>query len=147
VSAVPVTVLSPEAVRPLRRLVLRPHQTVDELAFEGDHHPLALHVGSVVGGTLVAVASIAPQPHPNAAWHGDWRLRGMATLPEARGAGSGRALLSACLEHALIHGGSRVWCHARTGALRFYERFGFEAEGDPFVVPAIGPHVRMVRAL
>lgn len=143
----PVAVLSAAAVRPLRQRVLRPHQAVDDLVFPGDDHPLSCHVGSLVAGTLVGVASIAPEAHPVAGRPGDWRLRGMATLPEVRGTGSGAELLRVCLEHAVAHDGRRVWCNARSGAVGFYERFGFRAEGDTFDLPGIGPHLRMTREL
>jgi predicted GNAT family N-acyltransferase len=142
-----VAVLPADAVRPLRQRVLRPYQSIGELVYPGDDHPLALHVGSVLGGTLVGIASIAPAPHPVDARQGDWRLRGMATLPEVRGTGSGAELLLACLEHAGAHGGLRVWCDARSGAVGFYERFGFDREGESFDVPGIGSHVRMTRSL
>lgn len=143
----PVTILAAEAVRPVRQVVLRPHQSAAELVFAGDDHPLALHVGSVVGGSVLGVASIAPEPHPVGGDESDWRLRGMATLPEARGTGSGGELLVACLEHARAHGGRRVWCNARTGAVGFYERFGFVTQGSEFVLSDLGPHRRMVRGL
>ena len=142
----PVAVLSAQAVRPLRQLVLRPHQTVDELVYEGDDHPLGLHVGSLRDGAVVGVASIAPQPWPAAGTAGDWRLRGMAVLPGARRTGSGRELLQACLEHVRAHDGRRVWCNARIGAVGFYERAGFVVDGNPFEVQDIGTHVRMTRS-
>jgi len=142
-----ITVLAAAEVRPLRQLVLRPHQTLDELVFDGDEHPLALHAGSVIDGSLVGVASVAPQPHPVDGGPRDWRLRGMAVLADARRTGSGRQLLHACLEHACGHGGRRIWCNARTGAAGFYERAGFSAEGPVFEVSDIGPHVRMSRPL
>lgn len=143
----PVTVMAAAQVRPLRRLVLRPHQAAAELVFGGDDHPLALHVGSVVGGSVVGVASIAPEPHPVEGREGDWRLRGMATLPEIRGTGRGGELLVACLEHARTQGGRRVWCNARAGAVGFYERFGFAREGAEFDLSDIGPHLRMMRGI
>jgi ribosomal protein S18 acetylase RimI-like enzyme len=71
----------------------------------------------------------------------------MATLPEARGRGLGAALLAACLDHARKQGAALVWCHARTSAVGFYVRAGFEVVGDEFVLPEIGPHFLMWKVL
>jgi GNAT superfamily N-acetyltransferase len=136
--------VSAAEVRPLRQAVLRPHQRVEELVWGGDDDPRALHVGVRDGdGALIAVGSTAPDPGP----HGDWRVRGMAVVPEARGSGAGRAVLDALLAHAREHGGTRAWCNARTGVLPFYARAGFATIGEPFDVPHIGPHVVMARDL
>jgi GNAT superfamily N-acetyltransferase len=139
-----------EAVRPLRLAVLRPHQRPEEMVWPGDDADGALHVGARLDGGddgLAGVATIAPEPHPRAPAPGDWRLRGMATVPEQRGRGIGAALLAACIDHARAHGGRRVWCNARTPARSFYERAGFVAEGDVFELPEIGPHVVMTLTL
>jgi ribosomal protein S18 acetylase RimI-like enzyme len=138
--------VAPEALRPLRQAVLRPHQRAEDLVYEGDALPGALHLGAREGpgGPVVASASITPEPHPSAPARGDWRLRGMAALPEVRGRGVGAALLERCLEHARASGGRRVWCNARTPVQGFYELAGFTVEGDVFDLPVIGPHVVMV---
>jgi predicted GNAT family N-acyltransferase len=139
-----VETLQAADVRPLRQSVLRPHQTVEELVWGGDDDPATLHVGVRDGaGRLVAVGSVAPDPGP----HGDWRVRGMAVEPPARGSGAGRAVLDALLAHARERGGTRAWCNARTNVQAFYERAGFAAVGEPFDLPHIGPHVVMTRDL
>jgi len=138
--------LAPEAVRPLRRRILRPEQAEDELLYPGDLDPDALHAGVRDGdGELVGIATVAPNPHPEDPAPGDWRLRGMATVPEVRGTGVGVALLHACLEHAGGHGGRRVWCTARITAAGFYERAGFRVEGGEFPMGRHGLHVIMAR--
>ena len=70
----------------------------------------------------------------------------MATAEGWRRRGLGTAILEACLDHAVANGGGEVWCNARTPALGLYERAGFEAVGDEFELPEIGPHFVMVRA-
>jgi GNAT superfamily N-acetyltransferase len=69
-----------------------------------------------------------------------WRVRGMATAPEARGRGYGAAILAALLDHVRAEGGGIVWCHARVGAVPLYERAGFVAEGEPYEMGDIGLH-------
>ena len=57
---------------------------------------------------------------------------GMAVLPEARGQGGGRALLTAAQEHAKAVGAHKisleVWID-NAGAIALYARAGFEVEG------------------
>jgi GNAT superfamily N-acetyltransferase len=124
--------------RPLRHAVLRPHETVQSLVA---HEPSdAYTVGVFDGVALIAVGFIAPDGEPGA-----WRVRGMATVPAARGKGAGAAVLDALLGHAITRGASRVWCGARTPARSLYERAGFRAVSEEFELPDIGPHFVMER--
>jgi len=68
----------------------------------------------------------------------------MATAPDARAQGHGKALLSACTGHAASAGGE-VWCNARGTAIGFYLNGGFTVVGEPFDIAGIGAHVVMVR--
>ena len=123
--------------RALRRDVLRPYMTVDELA---EHEPgEAVAFGVFQGDELVAVGLVGPEGDQL----GDWRIRGMATAPHARSRGAGTKVLQALVQHATAHGATRVWCNARTPARSLYERAGFEATSDEFETPRIGPHYRM----
>ena len=126
--------------RPLRREVLRPHQTVEELA---GHEPAdAVAFGAFAGEQLVAVGLIGPEGEP-----GVWRVRGMGTREHARGQGAGSRILTALVQHAAAHGARRVWCNARTPALSLYRRAGFVVASDEFEPPDIGPHYRMELAV
>lgn len=131
----------------LRQQVLRPHQTVAELA--------AL---PVVSGTIafaafddcavVGTALVLPEPLPEKPGRsGAWRLRGMATAPERRGQGIGAMVIAEVITQLREQGAELLWCNARTPARAFYERAGFAVIGEPWVDPAIGPHVRMWRHL
>jgi ribosomal protein S18 acetylase RimI-like enzyme len=123
--------------RTLRRDVLRPYMTVEELA---EHEPAeAVAFGAFENGELVAVGLVGPDGEQR----GDWRIRGMATAPYARGRGAGTRVLRALVQHAVDNGATRVWCNARTPALSLYERAGFVATSDEFQAPRIGPHYRM----
>lgn len=122
--------------RPLRQRVLRPHQSVDELA--ADEPAGAVAFGAFFEGELVAVGLVGPDGQA-----GDWRVRGMATEPHARGRGAGSRILDALVQHAIAHGATRVWCNARTPALNLYRRAGFVVASEEFEPPHIGPHYRM----
>ena len=144
---VAVVTIGAEDVRPLRGRLLRPGQSADELVYPGDSLPGALHLGAYLRGDLVGIASVSPESPPGEDDDRAWRVRGMATAPEVRGAGVGGALLEACLAHVRAHGGRVAWCNARTPAVGFYQRFGFATEGEEFDIPGIGPHFVMRRAL
>ena len=128
--------ISLEETRLLRRDVLRPYMAVEELA---THEPAgSVAFGAFEAGELVAVGLVGPEGEP-----GDWRVRGMATIPEARGRGAGSGVLRALVQHAIDHGATRVWCNARTTALNLYRRAGFVVASEEFNPPHIGPHYRM----
>jgi ribosomal protein S18 acetylase RimI-like enzyme len=110
--------------------------SVDELA--GHEPPGSVAFGVSVDDALVAVGLVGPEGGPGA-----WRIRGMATVPEARGRGAGTAVLSALVEHAVSGGATRIWCNARIGARSLYERAGFRVISEEFDVPRIGPHYVM----
>ncbi len=129
--------------RPLRQQVLRPQQRVEELVFGCDSHPDALHLGAFQRGDLIGIVSIAPQPLPGVDDDTVWQLRGMAVLPGAQGQGVGRQLVEGCLAHLRSRRAGCVWCNARTHAVPFYARLGFETVGDEFDVPTVGPHYVM----
>jgi ribosomal protein S18 acetylase RimI-like enzyme len=122
--------------RALRREVLRPNLPIAELA---GHEPAgAVAFGAFADDELVAVGLIGPEGQP-----GDWRVRGMATRPDARGQGAGTQVLDALVQHAIAHGAKRIWCNARVRALNLYQRAGFAIASEEFEPPDIGPHYRM----
>jgi ribosomal protein S18 acetylase RimI-like enzyme len=114
--------------------------TVDELA--GHEPPDSLAVGAFEDDTLVGVGLVGPEGEP-----ASWRIRGMATAPEARGRGAGTAVLAALIAHAAEHGATRIWCNARVGARSLYERAGLHVVSEEFEVPRIGPHYVMEMTL
>ncbi|ONH26599.1 GNAT family N-acetyltransferase [Pseudofrankia asymbiotica] len=133
-----------EATLPLRQRVLRPHQTVHDVAFPGDDEADSAHVVAVLAdGTVVGAVSVLREPAPWGA--AGWRLRGMATDEAMRGRGIGARLLAAVLDHVRDHGGGLLWCNARVRAVPFYERGGLRTRGEVREEPGIGPHVVMWR--
>jgi GNAT superfamily N-acetyltransferase len=129
-----------EQTRSLRRQVLRPHQTVAELA--AHEPPDAFALGAFDSDRLVAVGLVGPEGEP-----GEWRVRGMATLPDFRGRGAGSAVLAGLLDHAREHGATAVWANVRRPARTLYERADMKVVSDQFELPDIGPHVVMRRPL
>jgi len=118
---------------------------------------VAVHVAAFLPGTSEpdGVGTIYAEAPPGAnrdeipesAYAPDiaWRLRGMATSDAARGTGLGRLVLEECFNVIRDAGGRVLWCNARIGAVRFYERLGLVCVGPEFDIPEIGPHFVMWR--
>jgi GNAT superfamily N-acetyltransferase len=151
-----VALVEAASVRSLRHEVLRPGRPAGDAVFCGDDHPLAAHAairgtGGLPGqrehdASIVAVGTVYPCPPPWQPARADgWRIRGMATRPDARGQGLGRAVLGRLLVHVAEHGGGLVWCNARAAAAGLYRREGFLVHGEEFEVQGIGPHLHMWR--
>lgn len=70
----------------------------------------------------------------------------MAVAPDARGTGSGRALLDLLVERARVGGLKQVELHAQLHARGFYERAGFEPFGDVYLEAGI-EHLGMRKEL
>jgi len=143
------------SVRPMRAHVLRPGQPHENLIYDGDNAPLAMHAAAFSGEEIVAIATVypeAPPDHlrdavPEEAYRpgASFRLRGMASHPQFRGQGAGRDVLGACLEHIRQAHAGYLWCNARIGAVPFYEAMRFIAVGEEFDIPGIGAHFVMWR--
>lgn len=96
----------------------------------------------------VSTATVFPEQCP---WRPDatspWRLRGMATAEGWRDRGAGRVALDAAIARVTLAGADLLWCNARSRAVPFYERAGFEAHAEEFDVDGIGPHLAMARPI
>jgi len=132
---------------PLRQRVLRPHETIDQMALPGDQAPGTAHFAAIDDDSdseVVGTASVRCQAPPWPTGGGpNWRLRGMATAEGRRSEGIGALVLAAVFEHVRSHGGGLLWCNARIPAVEFYRRAGFVTRGQGWVEPAIGPHIAM----
>lgn len=140
-----IRLIRPGETRPLRQLVLRPHQKAEDLVYPGDDNDDTRHFGAFAGDRLMGVASLYHEPTSGSSESGTYRLRGMAVVPEMQRLGYGSRLLDACVASVKEKGGHLIWCNARVGAVPFYRRHQFETEGDSFDLPGIGPHFLMKR--
>lgn len=128
---------------PIRHKMLRPNGTLEDCVFKGDTDELTFHLGAFVDKKLVSVASFYFERKDLFPDLYQYRLRGMATLPEFQGQGLSSALLRTAFP--LIKGNqcTLLWCNARTSAQGFYEKVGFTPHGEIFDIPGIGPHILM----
>lgn len=131
----------------LRRLVLRPHLPLEESRYPEDLTRKAIHMGVLVGGLIVGIASVYQEDETGMTDNNVWRLRGMAIAPEVRGQGYGRRLLVEISKKTVEQGGLRIWCNARVTAVDFYKQQGFATHGEPFNLADIGAHYIMKKTL
>lgn len=136
--------VSASEVYPIREQVLRPDQPPEAAVFPGDELESTAHLGIYEEGSLVGIASLYQEGPEGYGLDNAWRLRGMAVLPEHHGHGLGSKLVHACMAYAAAHGGEQLWCNARVNARPFYEHLGLNIEGEPFDIPGVGPHYRMI---
>lgn len=139
-----VRAITAEATLPLRLEVLRPGRPIESAKFQGDDAPSTRHFGAFRDGRVLGIASLYLTEMPERRGLPAFQLRGMATAPEARGIGLGCALVQACIGFTRQKGAHLIWCNARTGAVDFYRRLGFEIIGNEFEIPDVGPHYRML---
>ena len=131
----------------LRHKILRPNQTIEDCQYPGDEDDGSFHLGAYVDEKLVSVASFYIDRYEKIEDEFQYRLRGMATEPEHRGKGYSLALLNTAIpliEKNNIH---VLWCNARSGALGFYKKVGFEVISEEFEIEGIGPHFVMRKSI
>jgi len=148
-----VTRSSAEETAALRRAVLRPHLTIEQMILAGDQNPNTayLAVRAADENPVLGCVRLEPVacPWPEALQEpaqAPWQLRAMATDPAVRGKGLGRLLVEAAVQHVAQRGGDLLWCNARIGAEHFYMRLGFRPVTGHFAIPDVPEeHLGMVR--
>lgn len=157
--AIRTAVVPVSEIFPLRWEVLRPGLPRESAVFAEDGLDGAFHVAAYdgEGAAVLGCGSFYPEPYPGApgeereggggAGPAAYRIRGMASAPAARGRGYGTAVLRAGEDAAAARGARLMWCNGRTEARGFYERHGYEAAGEEFVIEGVGPHHVFVRTL
>ncbi|MGE3610933.1 MAG: GNAT family N-acetyltransferase [Bacteriovoracaceae bacterium] len=128
---------------PIRHKMLRPNGTVEDCIFKGDNDELTFHLGAFVDKKLVSVASFYFEKHPLFSDTYQYRLRGMATVPEYQGQGLSSALLRTAFPVIKQNQCTLLWCNAREKAMGFYSKVGFNPTGEVFELPQIGRHILM----
>ncbi|MEO5962859.1 MAG: GNAT family N-acetyltransferase [Thermomonas sp.] len=99
--------------------------------------PLSTHViARLLDGTTVGTGRLTPDGH----------IGRMAVRAAWRGRGVGDALLLALVEQARLLGWTDVHLNAQVSALGFYQRHGFQPEGERFMEAGI-EHQAMRRTL
>ncbi|MBK9286155.1 MAG: GNAT family N-acetyltransferase [Flavobacteriales bacterium] len=136
----PIRFIKARELWPLRHKVLRPHMTLEDCDYPHDKDTDTFHLATVEEGRILCIGSFYKESSPKLKGWKQYRLRGMATEPERRGAGLGTDLIHFALEHLRAQQADVLWCNARENALPFYAKLGFTTHGGEFDIPGIGPH-------
>jgi len=131
----------------LRHKILRPNMELSDCVYPGDEDGASFHLGAFIDDSLVSVASFYMDNHKEIEDEFQYRLRGMATDLEHRGQGYSLSLLNTAIPMIEQNGIHTLWCNARSEAVGFYEKVGFEKIGDEFDIEGIGPHYLMVKKI
>lgn len=132
----------------LRHQILRPYQTLADCAYPLDDEATSYHVGAWLEQDLIGVGSLLREAQDGTTDNNSWRIRGMAVLDTARGHGVGGHILQALIDYASSQAKpGNIWCNGRTTVQGFYEHFGFVQHGPIFNLPAIGPHVLLIKTI
>ena len=107
-----------------------------ELAGEKDSFHLALREGA----ELVACLVLKPLDERCI------KMRQLAVRESSQGKGFGRELVNNAHSFARERGYAEIVLHARETARGFYEKLGYEADGDSFVEVGL-PHIAMQKKL
>tara|TARA_Y100001968_G_C19205002_1_gene641862 strand:- start:221 stop:664 length:444 start_codon:yes stop_codon:yes gene_type:complete len=134
-----------ETILPVRQAVLRNGKPREECFFEGDHAEETIHLALYIDEEIQAIATILKDKSEKLKSNNQFRLRGMAVIPEAQGKGLGKHLL--VYAEDLIHQNppAILWFYARKSAVKFYQKNNFEVFGKEFEIPTVGPHFLMFK--
>lgn len=121
----------------IRHSVLWPQLPREASRVEGDND--ALHFGVQHEGVIVSCLSVFMLEAATC------QIRKFATLQACQGKGFGGFLFKSVLEKMAAAGVNNVCLDARTSAVGFYEKFGFQPEGETFFKKGV-EYVRMVRS-
>jgi len=132
----------------VRRTVFIQEQGVPE-ELEIDEHDgdpaqvrSAIHVLAMAGGRAVGTGRLLLDDPPAGTAH----IGRIAVLSEYRGRGVGQAIMHALHDLARQRGYSAIALNAQTHAIAFYERLGYQAQGEEFLEAGI-PHRHMTLRL
>ena len=140
--------ITAEETLPLRSIVLRPGQPIENCRYKEDSLATTFHLGALIDGKIVCNGTFMKDICPYfTAEESAYRLRGMATNPDFRGLQLGSRLLKEAEDILRSRGCKLLWFNARESALVFYEKSGFVTIGDLFDIALIGPHKVMYKWL
>lgn len=129
---------------PLRESWLVEPGLIADPRFPGDGRSRAHHVGAVLQGTIIGIASVYNEPRPAMVEGRSWRLQGLAVMPRDRREGVGTSLVEAISRHVLRNKGNLIWANVPSDSCEFFAALKFEIAGDSFDVPGLGDHNRVL---
>ena len=124
----------------IRQKVFIEEQGVPEDLEVDEFDPLATHALAFQKSQCIGTGRLVPLEEKCG------QIGRMAVLPRYRNTGVGRAILEGLVEHAQSVGMESLILHSQVAAIPFYEKHGFEAQGDNYDEAGI-PHRNMILLL
>ena len=131
----------------VRHPVLRKGKSIETCAFEGDDLETTHHFGIFDNSSLIGIISLFLKTNPIFAENLQSQVRGMAIVESHQKKGFGEALVKHCEEHCISNEFNLIWFNARTAAVGFYKKMGYEIKGNSFDIPEVGEHYLMYKKL
>ena len=123
---------------PIRQEVLWPDRSPSDIVYPEDSEVGTFHLGAFDdSGELLGIVTLYHDVDAT------WRLRGMGVLTDNQSQGIGARLVDASIDELRNVGATDVWCNARLTVTGFYQRKGWEIEGEEFEIPGVGGHFVM----
>lgn len=131
----------------VRLSVLRKGKSVQSCHFDGDDLKTSIHFGLYLNQELVGIVSLFQKNNPLFPEKNQFQIRGMAVLENHQKKDIGKTLLIHCEEVCSNKDVDLIWFNARTEAIGFYEKMGYQKTGTPFEIPDVGKHIIMLKKI
>ncbi len=131
----------------VRHPVLRKGKPIETCAFEGDNLKTTHHFGLFNDLDLIGIISLFLKTNTIFAENLQAQIRGMAILGSHQKKGLGETLVKHCEKYCISNQFDLIWFNARTAAVGFYKKMGYEIKGNSFEIPEVGEHYLMYKKL
>jgi len=132
---------------PVRHQVLRSGKPIESCQFQGDELETTHHLGYYLNKQIIGVISLFEIDNNHFLAQKSIQIRGMAVLPSFQKQGIGKVLVSEAEKFSVIQKVDLIWFNARTTAVGFYKKMGYEIVGTEFEIKEVGPHFLMYKNL
>lgn len=127
----------------LRSKILRNGMPLNECKFPTDDTEGIFHLAAYNDDEIATVATFFPNRYKDSLELG-YQLRGMATDTPYLGKGYGKQLIQFAVQYIKTTKATYIWCNARSTAIEFYKKLGFEIVSEEFEIAGVGPHYEMI---
>jgi ribosomal protein S18 acetylase RimI-like enzyme len=132
---------------PVRHIVLRAGKPIESCQFDRDELVSTHHFGYYLNNQIIGVISLFEIKNEQFVAQKPFQIRGMAVLPTFQKQGIGEALVSEAEKFITTQKADLIWFNARTTAVGFYQKMGYEILGPEFEIYDVGPHFLMYKKL
>lgn len=132
---------------PVRHIVLRAGKPIESCQFDGDELVSTDHFGYYLNNQIIGVISLFEIDNSHFIAQKSFQIRGMAVLPTFQKQGVGEALVKEAEKFCTTQKADLIWFNARSTAVGFYQKMGYEIVGSEFEIKEVGPHFLMFKKL